>query len=296
MRIFFIGTVDFSRAMLNCLLEIEEAEIVGIATKSKSQFNSDHTNLSDIAVKEDVPYKYVRDINQPHIIEWIRDLNPEVIFCMGWSSLIKRELLNLSPLGVIGFHPAKLPQNRGRHPLIWALALGLKKTGTTFFKMDEGADSGDILSQDTFPIEEEYTAADMYRKMIESAEKQVRAFTPKLARGNYQFQKQDHSKANHWRKRGKSDGRIDFRMGTQAIFNLVRALTKPYVGAHFEYQGKDYKVWRVEPGPDQEANLEPGQVLALNEKNHLLVKTGDGSVWIRAHELEKLPNISDYLL
>ena len=136
----------------------------------------------------------------------------------------------------------------------------------------------------------------MYRKMIESAEKQVRTFTPKLAMGNYQLQKQDHSKANQWRKRGKSDGRIDFRMGTQSIFNLVRALTKPYVGAHFEYEGEDYKVWRVEPGPGQETNLEPGQVLALNEENHLLVKTGDGSVWIREHELEHLPNISDYLI
>ena len=31
-------------------------------------------------------------------------------------------------LGVIGYHPAELPKNRGRHPLIWALVLGLKKT------------------------------------------------------------------------------------------------------------------------------------------------------------------------
>ena len=296
MRIFFIGTVEFSRAMLNCLLEVEEAEIVGIATKSKSQFNSDHTDLSDIALANDIPYKYVRDINQPHIVDWIQNLNPDVIYCMGWSSLIKKEVLELSPIGVIGFHPAKLPQNRGRHPLIWALALGLKETGTTFFKMDEGADSGDILSQDTFPIEEEDTAAEMYKKMINSAEKQVRRFTPKLASGNFELEKQDHSRANHWRKRGKSDGRIDFRMGTQSIYNLVRALTKPYVGAHFDYNGSDYKVWRVEAGPVQERNLEPGQVLAFNEEKHLLVKTGDGSIWIRVHELESLPNISDYLL
>lgn len=295
MRIFFIGTVDFSRAMLECLLEVREAEIVGIATKSKSQFNSDHTDLSDIAVAQEIPYKYILDINQPHIVDWIRDLNPEVIYCMGWSSLIRKEVLELCPLGVIGFHPAKLPQNRGRHPLIWALALGLKETGATFFRMDESADSGDILSQETIPIEEEDSAADLYRRIIDSAARQMKRFTPKLASGNYQLQKQDHNRANHWRKRGKSDGRIDFRMGTQPIYNLVRALTKPYVGAHFDYKGGEYKVWQVQVGPDQEPNVEPGQVLAVNEEKHLLVKTGDGSIWISEHELEHLPNVSEYL-
>jgi len=29
------------------------------------------------------------------------------------------------------------------------------------------------------------------------------------------------------------------------IYNLVRALTKPYVGAHIEYNGKDIKIWNL---------------------------------------------------
>lgn len=296
MRIFFLGTVDFSRAMLTCLLEIEEVEIVGVGTKSKSNFNSDHTDLSDIAKSKGIPFKYIKDVNQPHIVKWIQILHPDVIYCMGWSSLIKSELLKLCPLGVIGFHPALLPQNRGRHPLIWALVLGLKKTGTTFFKMNEGPDSGDILSQESFTIEGEDTAADLYKKMINSAARQVKCFTPKLATGDFELKKQNETLANHWRKRGKEDGRIDFRMSSQSIYNLVRALTIPYVGAHFDYLGKEYKVWKVELGPAQESNLEPGQILAIDPDNQLLVKTGDGSIWIRNHELDQIPDISEYLL
>jgi methionyl-tRNA formyltransferase len=63
-------------------------------------------------------------------------------FCLGWSNLLKAEILKAAPLGVIGFHPAALPANRGRHPLIWALGLGLDETATTFFFMDKGADRG----------------------------------------------------------------------------------------------------------------------------------------------------------
>lgn len=296
MRIFFIGSVEFSRAMLNCLLQIDVVEIVGIATKSKSQFNSDHTDLSDIALDRNIPYKYVRDINQSHIVEWISSLNPDVIYCMGWSSLIKREVLEISPLGVIGFHPAKLPQNRGRHPLIWAMVLGLKETANTFFRMDEGADTGDILSQRVFSIEDTDTASDLYQKMIDCAKEQVKTFTPQLASGNYELQRQDNGGANLWRKRGKADGRIDFRMGSKSIYNLVRALTKPYVGAHFEFIGEEHKVWSTKLGPEVAPNLEPGQVLDINDAKHLLAKTGDGSIWIIEHELEQLPNISDYLI
>ena len=97
MRIFFIGAVKFSEAMLNILIEHKDAEIVGIATKSQSRFNADHVNLSSIAEENTFSYKYVKDINAPHILEWIESLNPEVIYCFGWSSLIKTELLNLSP-------------------------------------------------------------------------------------------------------------------------------------------------------------------------------------------------------
>ena len=82
--------------------------------------------------------RYVDDVNSKDNYNWIKSLNPDIIFCFGWSNLLKKDILTLAPMGVLGFHPSKLPQNRGRHPLIWALALGLKKSASTFFFMDEG--------------------------------------------------------------------------------------------------------------------------------------------------------------
>ena len=79
--------------------------------------------------------------------KWIQDLNPDLIFCLGWSSLLKRSTLDIPKFGVIGYHPSLLPKNKGRHPIIWALALGLKETGSTFFLMNEGVDTGKIINQ-----------------------------------------------------------------------------------------------------------------------------------------------------
>ena len=63
MRICFVGNVKFSREMLKHFLSKDKVKIVGIITKENSNFNSDHSNLSDLAIKNNLPFKYVRDIN-----------------------------------------------------------------------------------------------------------------------------------------------------------------------------------------------------------------------------------------
>ena len=67
--------------------------------------------------------------------------------------MIKKKLLSLPRLGVIGFHPASIPQNRGRHPIIWSLVLGLKNISSTFFFMNTKADAGNIITQKGIIIE-----------------------------------------------------------------------------------------------------------------------------------------------
>lgn len=115
MKVFFIGTVLFSRKMLEIILENKSIDLVGIATKSASAFNSDHSDLSDLAIKHSIPYKYVKDINASNIADWISSFEPDVIFCLGWSSLIKKNILYIPKIGVIGFHPAELPKTRKLH-------------------------------------------------------------------------------------------------------------------------------------------------------------------------------------
>lgn len=293
MKIVFIGTVDFSLKALEKLIDLN-ANIVGVCTKQESPFNSDFANLQPVCQKHNIAYHCTDDVNTPQSITWIKSHQPDVIFCFGWSNLIKKELLTLPSLGVIGFHPTKLPQNRGRHPIIWSLALGLKQSATTFFFMDEGADSGDILSQKEFEIDSKDTAQSLYDKITVLALSQIEEFLPKLEHNSYSKTIQDNSQANYWRKRGKEDGKIDFRMNSQTIYNLVRALSKPYVGAHITYNNQDISVWKVEVIPNQEVHLEPGKVLTI-ENNCIIVKTNDGSVKILEHEFTTLPKVGEYL-
>ena len=239
MKVVLIGSVEFSLRVLEKLISID-VDLVGVCTKKSSTFNSDFFDLKPLSDINEVPCLYVDDINSTKSVEWIKNLNPDVIFCFGWSSLIKKDILALAPMGIVGYHPAKLPKNRGRHPLIWALALGLKESASTFFFMDEGADTGDMLSQVDFEISYQDDARNLYDKVVEIALIQIEEFIPALEKGTYTRIKQNEKESNDWRKRNELDGEIDFRMNSRSIYNLTRALTKPYVGAYIKFNEKNY--------------------------------------------------------
>ncbi len=292
MRIVFIGSVVFSEITLKTLLSLN-VNIVGIITKEESNFNSDFVNLNEIALKHNIPCKYVNDINHANNISWIENLNPDIIFCFGWSNLLKKQLLNFAPMGVIGYHPSLLPFNKGRHPIIWAKVLGLEKTGSTFFFMNEKADAGEILSQAEVSIMFEDDAMDIYNKINDISIIQIKEFLPKLISKTHQKTPQQ-GEGNIWRKRNKDDGKIDFRMTTKSIINLIRGLTRPYPGAHCFFENQEIIIWKAVPGTFNCENIEPGKVISVLN-NKIEVKTGDSSILFVEHNFDKIPNAGSYL-
>ena len=295
MRIVYIGIVDFSYHCLCDLLK-NQGDVVGIITSRNYKNNSDYCDLTPISDQHNIPIHYCENVNAPETMEWIKDREPNIIFCWGWSQLIKPELLSLPPMGIIGVHPALLPKNRGRHPLIWSLVLGLKESGLTFFFMDEGADSGPILSQKRFEITSEDTANTLYEKIKELATIQIAEFLPFLISNDYDTVMQDSEKSNYWRKRSVKDGMIDWRMNGVAILNLIRALTKPYPGAQFNYKEQTITVWGAHRYHQETfSNIEPGKIFFTSERKPV-IKCYDGAIVIDRHE----PNIGfiegDYIV
>ena len=293
MRILFIGTVQFSYDVLKDLLTLSD-NVVGVCTLQQASHHTDHVDLSQLAEKANVPWRYCPQIHDPDCLDWIKSLQPDVIFCFGWSRLLSKEVLDLAPFGVIGFHPAALPANRGRHPIIWALALGLQETASTFFFMDEGADSGDIVSQEVIPILHSDDANSLYLRIISTAIQQIRVWLPALSNKSNARTPQDQLLANNWRKRGPNDGLIDWRMPATGIHNLVRALAFPYPGAHIIFQGSMVKVWKTKVITCSIQNIEPGKVVAITSDGPV-VKAGIDAITLLSSEPSIKCKLGDYL-
>lgn len=293
-RILLIGCVQSSAYFLRRLMEAGSAP-VGVVTKSAPGFHGDYVDLAPICELAGIPYMYVTNVNDEESAAFIRRCRPDIIYCFGWSQLVKSDVLRIPPMGCVGFHPAALPNNRGRHPLIWALALGLRETASSFFMMDETADTGALISQERIPIAYEDDAASLYDKVLRAAGEQVIAFTEAFKRGAVTATPQAET-GNTWRRRGVLDGQIDWRMSSRAIYNLVRALARPYPGAHFLKDGRAVKVWRVEEtGVEGLANIECGKILAVQAPTEFDVKVYGSVLHVAECEPVSLRE-GDYLL
>ncbi len=290
MRILYVGAIDFSR---HCLQEVLKAggDVVAILTlpKEKAGSHSDYADPSTVAAQHGITVHRIGNINAPQNVDLIWALAPDVIFVFGWSQIISKEVLDIPTLGCVGTHPALLPRNRGRHPLVWALIEGLEESGLTFFYLDEGADSGDILWQKPFPITLEDDAGSLHEKIKSLASEAIPVFLTQLERGTAPRIPQDHNRATYWRKRGEEDGEIDWKAPTIKTYNLVRALTHPYVGAHTYEEGRRVKIWGGSlprgPLPPHASTLEPGTVF-LSAYGRLDIRTGDGYLTVGDYRLE----------
>lgn len=295
MKVLFIGCVQSSERFLRILLK-QDADIVGVITKKESRTNADFVDLSTICAENGIMSLYVDNINERGAYEFIQSLHPDIGFCLGWSQLLKKEVLDLFPKGVIGFHPAALPQNRGRHPIIWALALGLTETASSFFMLDEGADTGKVVSQVRIPILYEDNARTLYDRVMNVATRQLVDLWETLCKNTMSYVEWGGGEQNTWRKRNRNDGKIDWRMSSGNIYNLVRALSEPYVGAHFEYNGREYKVWEVKESEDfAYRNIEPGKIIDVDDECRFSVKTGEGIMEVIRYDERFKPEVGLYL-
>jgi len=290
MRIVFVGAVDFSRHCLKQVLDCH-GEVIAVITLAKEDaaFHADYKDIADIALPAGIPIHRIKNINNNESLELIRSLHPDVILVLGWSQLVSKRILEIPPKGCVGSHPSLLPKNRGRHPIIWTLVEGLEESGLTFFYIDEGVDSGDILWQRPFRVNLGDDAGSVYEKVKALASEAIREFLPQIERGTAPRIPQDHSQATYWLKRTEKDGEIDWTVPTMKTYNLIRALTRPYVGAHTYFKGKRMLIWRARlpqsPLPPTAVEIQPGTIFAQTD-NGFDVKTKDSYLTVCEYEIE----------
>lgn len=273
-KIVFFGEINFSAEILKFLIN-KNFNIVGVITRNKSK-NHDFKDLSLICKKNNIPYKYKTNKNNKIIVQWLKTNKLDLIICIGWNEIIKKEIFNLSKMGSIGYHPTEIPKNRGKHPIIWSLVLGLKNSYSTFFHLTSKVDSGHIISQEKILIKKHYYAKDLYNQLIKKAKQQIlKILLNKKSLCNKK--KIVEKTSNYWRKRRYIDGKIDWRMSADHIRNLVRGLNDPYPNAFFTYKNKEYFVKKVNVKENRDKNIEPGKIIK-NNKGTKIIKCGVNAI------------------
>ena len=242
---------------------------------------SGQCSFDEVASRFGVALIEAADVNAPATIDVVRATEPDAIFVVGWSQLVRSDFIAVAPGAVFGMHPTLLPRHRGRAAIPWAILSGLAKTGVTLFEIvDPSADSGPIVGHVEVPIGEEETATTLYERIADAHVELVREYVPQLVRGTAPRVPQDERRASAWPKRTPADGIIDWETRAPYLYDWVRAQTRPYPGA-FTYLGDEkVVVWSARP-VDAEA-APAGTIVAAGP----VVACGEGALLLEDVETE----------
>lgn len=120
------------------------------------------------------------------------EVRPELVIVCGWRRLIPEDMIASVPLGVVGFHSAKLPEYPGRAPVPWALLRGDAWTADTMLFLDAGVDSGDIIDERVIPLHpRDDTPEAVYARMAHASAEMLLQHLPALLRGTAPRKPQD---------------------------------------------------------------------------------------------------------
>jgi len=240
MNIVFLGTTRFSEEILTCLIEhsFKVKLIFSIPSKFRVPYSKTKVtnyNFSDIpalARKYKIRHFEVDSQKGKRLsdhYEQIRNCKPDVIMVAGWYYMVPEKIRDLARYGAWGLHGSLLPKYAGSAPLVWAMIKGEKKTGVTLFKLDNGIDSGDIISQQPFSIGHDDTIKEVYDKATNISKEILVKALKNINR--IKFKKQNRKKARIFPPRHPDDGKIDFSKSALEIYNFIRAQSFPYPGA-----------------------------------------------------------------
>lgn len=266
MKTVLIGSVVSSSVVLKAMID-EHFPITYVFSLDEkySENVSGYYPIHHLAREHDIPCKTFHKIGDSENIELIREIQPDYIFVIGLSQLVKKELLNCAKKGVIGFHPTPLPRFRGRAAMVWQMLLGVENTKCSLFFIDEGMDSGDIIDQQEYVIEKTDYAKDAENKLCNALAVMMPRVLKKIIEGNITAVKQKEEEATYLLIRRPEDGLIDWKEPVEKIQRLIRAVSEPYPGAFSMYDG-EHKIiiWKADYMENKKYIGIPGQICEMN--------------------------------
>lgn len=101
----------------------------------------------------DIPVVERSDLNTSSFLDFIKSYNADLFISIASPIIFKKDLIQTPNVDCINIHNAPLPKYRGMLPNFWQLYHNEKESGITVHKIEEGIDTGRIISQIFLPID-----------------------------------------------------------------------------------------------------------------------------------------------
>jgi methionyl-tRNA formyltransferase len=281
MSLVFAGTPEFAVPSLRALHDVGH-EIALVITQPDRPAGRGRaltpSPVKSAALSLGLPILQPETFRAPGIADHLRSLDADAFVVVAYGEILRPEILSIPTRGVLNVHASLLPRWRGASPIPAAILAGDTETGVTIMLMDEGLDTGPILTQRSIPIADEDTTATLTPRLAELGAGLLSETLPRWLADDLTALPQDDATATTCRTLRKEDGRIDWRKPADHVSRMVRAYD-PWPGAYTALNGETLRIWRARPSAREEAPTPAGTVVFLTEINGekgFTVQTGDG--------------------
>ena len=281
-NIMFMGTPEISATCLERLLS-DGHEICAIITREDKPRGRGNvmtpTPVKTLAMANGIPVYTPKTLRDEAFASLLDQYKPEIIVVVAYGKILPLNVIEYPKHGCINLHVSLLPKYRGAAPMQRAIMEGESVTGVTVMYMDEGLDTGDIVSTLEFPIgpSDDFetvhdTSADLGSKLLSETIADIFA-------GRAKRVKQDDALATYAAKVEKEDCKLDFTNTAKKLDFTIRGVT-PIPGAFAYLNGKMLKINKARP--IQSHNGACGEVIEIDDKGtgSFTVACGEGALLV----------------
>ena len=246
LNIVFMGSPDFSLPTLQALSD--HFQVQGVVTQPDRPAGRGKS-LSAPPVKK-LAIDLGLDIYQPRSLrteesfQQIKEWNPDVIVVAAFGQILKKNILTFPPYGCVNVHASLLPRWRGASPINAAILNGDQQTGVTIMKMDEGLDTGPIISMRSTAIDPQENAGELSDKLAQLGGEAIVETLPKYISGDLTPIPQNDEDSTYAPMLSKKDGELDFSKDAEYLARQVRAYS-PWPGTFTYWKNQPLKIHRA---------------------------------------------------
>ncbi len=300
MKVVYMGTPDFSVGALEAIINSGHEVTAVVTQPDKPKGRSKELQISPVkacALKYNLPVFQPVKIKEADAVAKLRGFETDIFVVAAFGQILSKEILTMPKYGCVNIHASLLPKYRGASPIQWAVLNGEEVSGVTIMQMDEGIDTGDILMQETVPLDAKETGESLFDKLAVCGADLIVKALDAIEAGKVTPVPQDEAKSTHVGMLKKEFGRMDFSQEAIVLERKIRGLNS-WPSAYTYLKGKTLKIWDADVvNADDNLIAQCGEVLEVT-KDSFLVMTGNGLLAIKEVQLEgkKRMDVKSFLL
>lgn len=279
LRVVFAGTPEFAAVALQALIESDH-QVVGVLTQPDRPAGRGRALKASpvklLAEKHGIAVQQPKSLREPDSVAQLNTFEFDVMVVAAYGLILPANVLSMPALGCLNIHGSLLPRWRGAAPVQRALLAGDAESGVCIMKMDEGLDTGDVISRAVIALHDNMTGGELHDALARlGADTLVESLTPYCS-GSLTAETQSESGVSYAEKLNKAEAALDFSEPALHLHRKIQAFN-PWPVCDAMMEGVRYRIWRslFDGQASVPASAVPGQVLSCTEQS-IQVATADG--------------------